>query len=356
MANESGIPTVSIVIIFLNGELYLREAIDSVLRQTYEDWELILVDDGSSDASVAIARQAADDHPQKIRYVQHPGHINLGMAASRNLGLHEARGRYLGYLDCDDLIFPDKLDVQVADLEAHPDCIAAFAATLFWHWGDSYEATPDFVQDLAAYHGQVMAPPAFLLDMTSNEQIHPANCSVLVRRLDLLDAGGFETSFPGMYDDTAMLAKLLLRGPVFVRNRCVAAYRLHQQSFCHQAERDGVFDQTRINAARQHYLEWLRRYSAGFDAAPLIVESVERELAPRPPAGTNPLRQLYRQGRKTVRRLQQAWGRPLTAGQRRRQTLARESLRTIDAFFEATGREDERRELARHLSLLGRPS
>src|SRR5205809_3316024 len=77
-------PLVSGTIIFLNAERFIDEAIQSVLAQTYENWELLLVDDGSTDGSTAIARSYAERYPAKIRYLEHPGHKNHGMSASRN--------------------------------------------------------------------------------------------------------------------------------------------------------------------------------------------------------------------------------------------------------------------------------
>ena len=77
---------ISVIIIFLNAERFIEEAIESVFDQNYGDWELLLVDDGSSDASSAIARRYTEQHPEKVYYFEHAGHENRGMSASRNLG------------------------------------------------------------------------------------------------------------------------------------------------------------------------------------------------------------------------------------------------------------------------------
>ena len=119
-------PVVSVMTIFLNAERYLDEAIQSVLAQTYASWELLLVDDGSTDASSAIARQYASRCPQKIRYFEHQQHRNLGTGASRNVGLLQARGEYVAFLDSDDVWMPEKLEQQVAIMGAHPDVALLF--------------------------------------------------------------------------------------------------------------------------------------------------------------------------------------------------------------------------------------
>src|SRR5262249_32680872 len=78
-------PLVSVVIPFFNPGRFLMEALDSVSFQTYDNWELYLVDDGSTDGSSELARQFATAHAERVHYVEHPGHANLGQAASRNV-------------------------------------------------------------------------------------------------------------------------------------------------------------------------------------------------------------------------------------------------------------------------------
>ena len=91
-------PRVSVVLIFLDAERFLREAIESVLAQTFSAWELLLVDDGSTDGSSEIARCYAAEHPGAIRYLTHPGRENRGMSASRNLGIGAAAGEFVAFI------------------------------------------------------------------------------------------------------------------------------------------------------------------------------------------------------------------------------------------------------------------
>src|SRR3712207_221993 len=83
---DSPAPRVSVVVIFLDAARFLGEAVASVLGQTYGAWELLLVDDGSTDGSSALARGYAAAQPGRVRYLEHPGHANRGMSAARNLG------------------------------------------------------------------------------------------------------------------------------------------------------------------------------------------------------------------------------------------------------------------------------
>ena len=94
---------VSCIIIFFNAEKFLGEAIESVFAQTYKNWELLLVDDGSTDDSTTIALNYAEQYPEKVCYLEHEGHQNRGMSATRNLGIRLATGEYIAFLDADDI-------------------------------------------------------------------------------------------------------------------------------------------------------------------------------------------------------------------------------------------------------------
>src|ERR1700730_2559748 len=114
-------PLFSVVVIFYNAERFLRDAIDSVLGPTEESWELLLVDDGSTDSSASIAREWADRIPEKVHYLQHPDSRNHGMSATRNLGIRISRGQWIAFLDADDLWLPIKLAEQKALVSSHTE-------------------------------------------------------------------------------------------------------------------------------------------------------------------------------------------------------------------------------------------
>ena len=100
-----------------NGERYLAEAIASVLGQTYADFELIIVDDGSTDGSVAIMHEYTGRDP---RVLVIPLQRNIGKSSARNRGIEVARGQYIAGMDCDDICLPDRLRLQMRFLDAHP--------------------------------------------------------------------------------------------------------------------------------------------------------------------------------------------------------------------------------------------
>ena len=122
----SDTPKVSVAIPVYNRERYVAAAIDSILAQGFTDFELLAIDDGSTDASRAVI-EAYDD--PRIRLVAN--HPNAGIAATRNRAVGLARGEYLAFLDSDDVACPDRLARQVAFLDAHPD-VAAVGAWVAW--------------------------------------------------------------------------------------------------------------------------------------------------------------------------------------------------------------------------------
>ncbi len=110
-------PLVSIIMAVYNGELFLNQAIDSILTQTFDDFEFIIINDGSTDASASILQNYAI-RDARIQVYDQPH--NMGLVAALNRGCNLATGRYIARMDADDISFPERLKKQVAYLEANP--------------------------------------------------------------------------------------------------------------------------------------------------------------------------------------------------------------------------------------------
>lgn len=115
-------PVVSVIIATYKRQALLPRAIESVIAQTFQDWELIVVDDEPSSETRAIVAGFADP---RIRYHAHP--VNAGLCAARNTGIRAARGRYIAFLDDDDAYLPEKLELQVRALDAVPERVGVVA-------------------------------------------------------------------------------------------------------------------------------------------------------------------------------------------------------------------------------------
>jgi len=250
-------PLVSVVIIFLNEERYLSQAIDSVRIQDYPNWELILVDDGSTDGSRAIAETAQTSAPERIRYVQHPGGENKGMGRSRNLGMSYASGHYIGFLDADDFFLPSKLSIQVKLLQLHPD-VAATSGRYLLLFSDEREYSVNHqLQDLSDLPGRTMKGRELIWRMNAEEALTPQHGAMLIRLEAARAVGGFTDQFQGIYEDSVFFTKLLGANTVYISDDCVTVYRMHWESFCHRAMQRGDYPDTPLKSIRYEYNVWL---------------------------------------------------------------------------------------------------
>jgi glycosyltransferase involved in cell wall biosynthesis len=250
-------PLVSTIIIFLNSEKFISEAVESVLGQSYSNWELFLVDDGSSDNSTQIAKEYASRLPQKIYYLEHDGHRNQGMSAARNLGIGRAKGQFIAFLDSDDVWLPQYLERQVEILMSHPEAGMVYGPAQRWFsWAGNPEGGQrDSVQDLGIELNALYKPPALLQHFLKNNGATPCPCSILVRRDVICQIGGFEETFRGMYEDQVFCTKVSSRAQIFVSGECWSKYRRHPNSACAVAGKSGEY-----NASRLAFLKWLEEY------------------------------------------------------------------------------------------------
>lgn len=277
-------PKVSIIVPFLDGQRFFHEAVDSAFKQTCDDWELLFVDDGSTDQSTEYARRLAAEHPGRVRYVEHPGHINRGLPASRNVALALARGKYLALLDIDDVWLPDKLARQCAVLDQHPEVALVYNPLLFWFsWtGNPADAQRDFVCPMGDRYNVVLPPPLMLLRQIEKTDGLPAPCSALLRRDVAVALGGFEESF-GMYEDEAFFSKIVLRHPVYVLPESLDRYRQHPDSFSSKAIAAGEYAWTQgpKNKARGVFLRWLLDHiqASALDDGTLL-PAIRKQLVP----------------------------------------------------------------------------
>jgi len=265
-------PRVSVITIFYESAAHIREAVDSVLDQDFDDFELLLVDDGSTDSSTAIAREyAASDC--RVRYLEHPAHENRGMSATRNLGLKESRGEFVAFIDSDDRWQPFKLREQVSLLDRMADVDAVGGAVNYW---GSHDGGSDRVVPTAHVRNRPIPPgeaPLALYPLGKADA--PSMSDLMFRRKAVLRAGGFEESFRGAYEDQAFLAKFYLTSTLFIVDKLWSDYRLHPNSCMAQVGRTGKY-----HDARRAFLLWFEDYLQGthYWADPRYRKALARSL------------------------------------------------------------------------------
>jgi glycosyltransferase involved in cell wall biosynthesis len=277
-------PLVSVITIFLNEKRFLPEAIRSVLAQTYPQWELLLIDDGSTDGSTDIAREYAELHPGRIRYLQHAGHQNRGKSVSRNLGLQQATGQYVTFLDADDVFRPEKLACQARLLTEQPVAMV-YGHTLYWRdWSES--PTPGGTRKnatgrLGVAPDRCYPPPQLLRLFLTDPGTVPCICGLVVRRSVALDVGGFDERIEHLFEDQVFLARICARHPVYVERGCRDLYRQHEQSTSHQAILTGHYHPTQPNPSHRAYLDWLQGHLAEIGIHdPALHRALEEALWP----------------------------------------------------------------------------
>jgi glycosyltransferase involved in cell wall biosynthesis len=268
LATRRSTATVSVIVCFRDAEAHLEQAIASVEGQEHKRWELILVDDGSTDSSTAIARAAAARNPERIRYLDHPGHANLGKSSSRNAGLRAAHGDYVVFLDADDLLLPGKLSHQASFLDSDRGVDAVYGRT--WYWDEQGERSHarERLSRLGVRWGETQEPPDLLVRFLEQPGNVPCLCAFMARREALLRLGGFDESLEDLYEDQTLIAKLALHCRIRVDAVPGERYRQHEGSSTRRAIREGTYHPWRPNAARRRYLDWLARYSAQLETPP----------------------------------------------------------------------------------------
>jgi glycosyltransferase involved in cell wall biosynthesis len=221
---------VSVVVPIYNAGRFLREAVEGVLQQTFNDWELLLVDDGSLDGSIQLAAEYAQRFAPKVRQLFHPDRRNHGLGATRNRGVEEATGKYVAFLDADDVWLPDKLERQVRLLEQHPNVGLLYTKAL-----SVDENTKEVTRPLY--------PVCFVGEVGSGTAERPYNAyegllnfdmgvyapvsTVIVSRHLLSEIGSFPVGCKYLSEDVITWTLIAKRASLYFDPTVTAFYRMH---------------------------------------------------------------------------------------------------------------------------------
>jgi glycosyltransferase involved in cell wall biosynthesis len=233
-------PAVSIVLPTFNRLQYLRSAVESVFTQTFQDWELIIVDDGSEEETCSFLKTLATRPRVRIVWLSHTGNP----AAVRNAGVLAAQGDYIAFLDSDDLWMATKLERQIDSLTACAACRWSYTGYVLIDDGGAtrpYPATRQWIP----YRGAILER----LLAHEPEIWTPA---VLVERQLLHEVGGFDEQLP-LFEDYDLWLRLACRSEIDVIDEPLIGVRLHDQHY----SRGGI----EMLASRHRSLGELRRWA-----------------------------------------------------------------------------------------------
>lgn len=205
-------PQVSVIIPVYNGERFIQESISSALGQSIPDFEVIVINDGSTDNSAAMVQ----DLFPTVRLINQK---NQGAAAARNAGIEVARGEYVAFLDCDDLWDETKLERQLKLHRRYPDALASYCDHRIIDATGRVTGKTGAL-DYPRWSGHILP------------ELIQGNCivspSVLIaRRTAVIEAGGFDCNQPAGSDDWQLSMHIAALGPILYLPETLASYRRH---------------------------------------------------------------------------------------------------------------------------------
>ncbi len=248
---------VSIVIPFYNRENLIEETIESVIVQTFPNWEIILVDDGSYDMGSEIVSQYVAKYPGKIFLHSHPNLAHLGASASRNTGIANATGDFITFLDSDDLLYPNALEIELNAFSENPQADAVCGTLEYWFsWnlsGSGLES--DFVVDLGVESEKLYEPPSLHIHNLRSSGRKPGMGCVMVRSAFVEKFPLFEDGFNYTCEDQICWAVISIHAKIYLLKHCLLKYRQHPLSSTSKVEDEG-----RAVRDWELFLEWLENY------------------------------------------------------------------------------------------------
>jgi len=234
-------PEISVVVPIFNGEQFVDSVFETLLNQTFEDFEVIIVDDGSTDGTLnKINEQKKFHHDLKVRVIASE---HRGLSASRNQGLAAASADYIAFLDCDDIWYPEKLNVQLKLLKVH-SAVAVFSRVEYF---DGEKITLNLHANAI---GHTSSPQRLL---NGQFVVFGGGSNILCTRDALWKVGDFDESLP-FAEDFDMWLRLSEIGPILEISSCHVRISVRQDSM--QRSRHYMVQRGLLRSRVKIYRKW----------------------------------------------------------------------------------------------------
>lgn len=212
-------PAVSVVLPLYNKERYIRRTLDSVAAQTFGDFELVIVDDGSTDSGPRIVADYGDDRIRLIRQ------DNAGPGAARNTGIRQSQAPLVAFLDADDEWVPTYLETVVGLMDRHPECAACCTAHMTGPGGEGFSLQS--WRQLNIVEGAMrLAPDSSPLQMGHFRSFFTPSSAISCRRDVALELGGFYEHRCTYREDAYLITQLLLHHTIYLHLAPLVRYHL----------------------------------------------------------------------------------------------------------------------------------
>ncbi len=218
---------VSVVIPLYNGGKYIESTLMSVLSQSYNNYEVIVADDGSTDDGSQKVKVIMERYPRRIQLIYHSDRGNHGIAASRNLAIQNAKGIYIAFIDQDDIWLPNKLERQVKTLQQFPEADLVYAKATFV----DQEGEGKKLRSVHPTYGRGVAwQPQNVFHKLVKEDFIP-NLTVLVRKSCIERVGFLDEGPRYEYEDWLLLSKMAYFYKFIFMPEVLGKWRLHESNY-----------------------------------------------------------------------------------------------------------------------------
>ncbi|MCQ2788781.1 MAG: glycosyltransferase [bacterium] len=224
---------ISIVTASYNYENYIKETIESVLCQTYKNWELIIVDDGSKDNSLNVISEYCKKD-ERIKLYTHENNSNKGLAQTIQYGIKLSKGRYVAFLESDDTITPDYLEKKAKVISENPNTALVFNDVNIFGYEERVKGLEDYKRNHDKILSSLVFPTNILKDMRNINLL--ATFSAVMVKKDILETLDFNSPIKASLD-WYLWFQVIQKNDVFYIDEMLTNWRMHEDSYSKELKR-----------------------------------------------------------------------------------------------------------------------